>query len=270
MVTAKKKSGKAHTPATSKYVGPKGRRQSVTGERRSSIARPAKTRDRLRPWLELARLLPPPPSRENLKQFENGSVAIDPVRQWQADLRTMPSSELLSRFEHSQLSQEPAIAALLDLHPLRADEEEASRFHDLVSEVASALQVLAPAAQSTRVLKASGDAPVMIYRRYRNSASGNSASSRNEVWIRHGRVATQLVDPFKEFLTALDGVEASRVNQCPVCHHVFVAFRKDQKACSKRCNSIRRVRAWRANQERHEYNRKLRGAGLLKQRKRKR
>jgi hypothetical protein len=50
----------------------------------------------------------------------------------------------------------------------------------------------------------------------------------------------------------------------------FLAFRKDQKACSKRCNAVRRMRDWRKNQEQHEYQRKLRGARPLQGKKRKR
>jgi hypothetical protein len=53
-----------------------------------------------------------------------------------------------------------------------------------------------------------------------------------------------------------------RVRQCPVCKGFFFALRKDQKACSTRCNAARRVRQWRANQVQYEYRRKLRSAGL--------
>jgi hypothetical protein len=186
------------------------------------------------------------------------------VDEWRASIRAIRPSELLRRFERSRVAQEPAITATLDLPLLRADEEEARRFHALVSEVTSTLRGLVAAA-SPGTLEAVGDDPLMISRLYQNPAT-----SRSEIWMRHGVVTTQWIDPFREFLGVLDGTDVTRVRQCPICNHFFLAFRKDQKACSKRCNAVRRVRDWRANQERHEYKRKLRGAGLLKRRRKKR
>jgi hypothetical protein len=78
------------------------------------------------------------------------------------------------------------------------------------------------------------------------------------------------VDPYKHFLSALEGVEAGRVRQCLECRRFFFALRKDQQACSRRCNSSRRVREWRENQTHYEYRRKLRGAGIETGKKRKR
>jgi len=225
---------------------------------------PSKVHDRLQPWLELANLLPPPPSREELEHSVNGLVATDQDHKWQARIHATPPSELLCRFERSQLAEESAITSTLDLRLLRTSEEEARRFHALVSAVATTLRGLVAAA-SPHVLKAVGDDPLMIYRLYQGPAT-----SRSELWMHHGVVTTQWVDPFREFLGVLEGTGVTRVRQCPICDRFFWAFRKDQKACSKRCNAVRRVRDWRANQEQHEYKRKLRGAGLLPRRKRKR
>jgi hypothetical protein len=162
------------------------------------------------------------------------------------------------------LAQEPTIAATLDLGLLLASVEEMRRFHALVRAVASALRGLVAAA-SPHTLEAVGDAPLMISRLYENPAT-----SRSEIWMRHGVVNTHWIDPFREFLDVLDGTDVTRVCQCPICNQFFLALRKDQKACSKRCNAVRRVRHWRKNQKQHEYKRKLRSAGLLQRNKRKR
>jgi len=107
-------------------------------------------------------------------------------------------------------------------------------------------------------LKAAGKTPLLIRRRY-----DTPATSRSEVWIRNGSITTNWFDPVKAFLDALESVEAMRVRKCPVCTNFFYAVRKDQKSCSKRCNAVRRVRSWRANQARHEYKRKFKKAGFL-------
>jgi len=119
------------------------------------------------------------------------------------------------------------------------------------------LRGLASAALSD-TLRAAGKGPLLVSRLY-----DPPATSRSEVWIYDGVVATQYLDPYNDFLVALKGVSATRVRQCPVCNHFFFALREDQKACSKRCNAARRVREWRANQARYEYRRKLTEAGLL-------
>jgi len=172
--------------------------------------------------------------------------------------------EFVHRFERSRLAQALGITDTLDLQLLREDSDHARRFLDLVGEIAAALHTLVNAATNPEVLNAVAKAPLRIRRLYETPAA-----SRSEIWIFKGIVTTRWVDPFKDFLVALEGVEAVRVRQCPVCRHFFYALRKDQKACSKRCNSARRVRDWRANQASHEYQRKLRSAGLLAGRRRK-
>ena len=258
------KPDKASARSTSKHVESQNGQQSVTAERSRRLNPPSKIHEGLQGWLELANLLPPPPTLEELGHFANGLVAMDQLQKWRARIRATSPSELVGRFERSRVPQEPSITGNLDLRLLRTSEEEARRFHALVRAVASTLRGLAAAA-SPHTLKAVGDAPLMISRRYENPAT-----SRSEVWMYHGVVTTLWVDPFREFLGILSGTDVTRLRQCPICKHFFLAFRKDQKACSKRCNVVRRVRDWRANQEQHEYKRKLRGAGLLKRRRKKR
>jgi hypothetical protein len=264
IVTTKDGTSKALARSTSKQVDSQKGQQSVTEDRNGGAIAPSKASNRLRPWMELANLLPPPPSREKLERPASGLASMLNVETWNAEARATSPSELLRRFEGSELIQEQAICSTLDLLLLHTSESEAHRFHALVNAVASTLQQLVSAALPS-VLKALGDESLMIYRLYENPAT-----SRSEIWMHHGVVITKSVDPFAEFLRALEGSDISRVRQCPICNHFFWALRKDQKACSKKCNAVRRVRDWRANQEQHEYNRKLRGSGLLPQRKVKR
>lgn len=251
--------GKEFRRSTSKQVASQDRSQSVTEAVYDANEPPRKTHERLGPWLELANLLPPPPSRDELRFEDPG-----PIGSWQTKCRATPPAKFLNSFMRSRLAQAPAIAATMDLRLLRDDPDEAERFLHLAAEIAAALQTLVSAG-SPKVLKAAGQVPMLIKRLYEAPAASWSA-----IWMTDGVVTTLWADPFRDFLAALKGVEAKRVRQCPTCGHFFYALRKDQKACSKRCNAARRVRDWRANQARHEYRSKLRGAGLLTEKKRKR
>jgi hypothetical protein len=217
---------------------------------------PSKSHELLRPWLELANLLSPPPLSNELERLQNVLASILRVDQWEAECHDLPAAEIVRRFERSPLAHEAAIVASLDLQELHTDEEQARSFRRLIAEIASTLRALV-AAPSSKVLQQVGE--MLIKRLY-----VNPATSRSEIWVRNGLVATSLVDPYKDFLTALAGVELARVRQCGVCSRFFFALRKDQKACSKLCNGTRRVRDWRANQAKHEYRRKLRASGILK------
>jgi hypothetical protein len=59
---------------------------------------------------------------------------------------------------------------------------------------------------------------------------------------------SRIRDPFEEFLGELDACDLSRVKACPVCHTFFIAWRKDQKACSRPCANLLRVRKFRGKQ----------------------
>lgn len=68
------------------------------------------------------------------------------------------------------------------------------------------------AAAAPHVLRAAGETPLLVNQLYESPAT-----SRSEIRIREGRVETQWVDAYKHFLSALEGVEAGRVRQCPEC-----------------------------------------------------
>jgi hypothetical protein len=48
------------------------------------------------------------------------------------------------------------------------------------------------------------------------------------------------------FAAAIDGVEASRIRQCAICHRLFWAGRKTQQGCSVACAHALRNRRYRA------------------------
>jgi len=259
MITKNRRTDKSFQRSTSKQIKHKDRSRSVTKATAGAAERSSKSHERVRPWLELANLLPPPPSDDELRQTPNVLTALPCIWEWQAKLRTITPAEFVRRFERSHLVKEKAITASLDLQLLHSRVDEAERFLELVREIANTLRPLVAAA-SPKVLQAAGRVPLMIRQLY-----GAPTTSRSEAWIRNGAVATCWVDPFQQFLLAIEGVEATRLRQCPVCKHFFFALRKDQKACSKPCNAVRRVRDWRANQAQHEYRRKLKGAGFRRQ-----
>ncbi len=262
MITRKTQRSKALCQVTSKQIASKKQTQSVTDAGRGAGKPPRTSYEHLGPWLQLANLLPPPPSADELKQSP-GLGRVLRIRQWRALCSAIPPIEFVRRFDRSGLADVPSFTASLDLERLGGDPDQARRFLDLACEVAGALRSLARGSNPD-VLRAAGETPLLTARLYENPAT-----SRSEIWIHKGVVATQWVDPFKNFLAALEGTEAMRVRQCPVCSHFFFALRKDRKACSKRCNAVRRVRAWRAGQAEHEYRRKLRTAGLQSQKKKK-
>ena len=261
MITKNSRLHKGPRRSTSKQIEFRNNRRSVTLGDGGASERSSKPLERLRPWLVMANLLPPPPSRAQVDRSPDGPFSML-LSRWEAECRNLPPAELVRRFERSPSAREPAIVASLDLRLLRTSEEEARRFRGLIGEIAFTLRALVLSPKSPQVLEAVGERPLFIRRLY-----GTPATSHSEIWVCNGLVATSWVDPFKDFLTALAGVELARVRQCDVCAHLFFALRKDQKACSKRCNATRRVREWRANQAQHEYRRKLRGAGLLTRKK---
>lgn len=221
--------------------------QSVTEER--------KPYERLQPWLEFAKLLPAPPLAQQ-GDLESLFSQTDRRRGWERQVRDIPPLQFVAAYERCRANHIKKITATIDLDRLRADREPASGFLNLAVDVAHSLCALARASEP-ETLKAAGSVPLMVQILYEPPSV-----ARAEIWIREGVVTTIWTDLFAEFLRALEGVEARCVRQCPVCRHIFFALRKDQKACSKRCNAVRRVRLWRENQDRHEYRRKLRSAGL--------
>src|ERR1700676_3279776 len=102
MIAINMKCGKGSTRFTYKHIAPQNRHQSVTSGRNRGPTLPAKVRDRLQPWLDLANLLPPPPSREKSEHSVNDLIAMNQVGEWRARIRAIPPSELLRRFERSR------------------------------------------------------------------------------------------------------------------------------------------------------------------------
>jgi hypothetical protein len=219
---------------------------------------------RLRPWFQLAGLLPPPPARSPKPLHPLGAFLWTDRWQWRNQCRSEPTTTFVERFERSGLALVPVFAEMLNLDLLRTSSEHGRGLCELAWDVAETLHTLT-AAVSDGALRRAGDTPLLIRRRY-----GTPSASHSEVWVRDGAVTTHWVDPFTKFLDALAGVDAAHVRQCPVCHRLFFAVRKDQKACSKPCNAVRRVRDWRANQAEHEYRRKLKAAGLQPQKRKRR
>jgi hypothetical protein len=225
-------------------------------ERTQSVTEERKPYERLEPWLEFANLLPAPPLSQEA-DLESVWSQMDRRREWERQVRAVPPLQFVAAYERCRAAHIKEITATIDLDRLRADPEPATGFRNLAVDVARSLSTLARASEP-ETLTAAGSVPLMVQILYEPPSV-----ARAEIWIREGVVTTIWTDLFPEFLRALEGVEAQCVRQCPVCRHIFFALRKDQKACSKRCNAVRRVRRWRENQDRHEYRRKLRSAGLV-------
>jgi len=211
-------------------------------------------RERVRPWLELANLLPPPPSREEQSRYPLASFVLH--ARWLRQTQEIRQSEFMRRFERSGLLQTPAFAASIDWPFLCTDPDGPSRLLHLAQEIADTLAPLAMALEPG-VREDAGDASILIKRLYIVPPAW-----RTELWIDKRAPTIRWIDPYRDFMQAIEGLGAIRLGQCPVCNRFFFGLRKDQKACSTRCNAVRRVRDWRAKQDHYEYQRKLRGAGL--------
>lgn len=48
----------------------------------------------------------------------------------------------------------------------------------------------------------------------------------------------------------LEGVDSTRIRECPICHKIFWAGRKDQSGCSDNCRAAQRSRTYRKNYKR--------------------
>ena len=225
-------------------------------ERNRSVTEERKPCERLQPWMEFANLLPAPPLSQEVRP-ESIWSQIERRQEWERKVRTIPPLQFVAAYECCRAAHIKEITATIDLDRLRADPEPATGFRNLAVDVAHSLSALARASDPA-TLAAAGSVPLMVQILYEPPSV-----ARAEIWIRKGVVTTIWTDLYAEFLKALEGVEAQCVRQCPVCGDIFFALRKDQKACSKRCNAVRRVRRWRENQDRHEYRRKLRSAGLV-------
>src|SRR6202022_4468567 len=97
--------------STSKQIDFKKHRGSVTHGAGGASQRPSKPHERLRPWLEIANLLSPPPLRDELERPSNALVSILRVNRWEAEFRNLSPAEIVRRFERSPSAHEGAFVA---------------------------------------------------------------------------------------------------------------------------------------------------------------
>lgn len=74
------------------------------------------------------------------------------------------------------------------------------------------------------------------------------------------------VPAWGQFQKILENADGTRIRKCSInddqCEGYFYAIRSNQTACSLRCARVQRTRRWRGNQDKYEYNRKLKSAGV--------
>jgi hypothetical protein len=73
-----------------------------------------------------------------------------------------------------------------------------------------------------------------------------------EFVIEAGRLRDNPANLRDVFKLALCGAEIDRLRQCGICRHFFYAIPIDRKTCSEKCNTRRRVRAWRGVEDSRE------------------
>ncbi len=72
-------------------------------------------------------------------------------------------------------------------------------------------------------------------------------------------------DPYEDFLAELTHAgDLQRLRSCPACQRFFVAWRSDQKACSRRCANLVREHKFRQKKVEYAANRKFRKRTGLK------
>jgi hypothetical protein len=227
--------------------------QQVT---RSISDSPKKCYLRLEPWLRLANIARPLAEQElrgaiDLRQLSEDFVAaLEP-----ASLRETPSFP--GRRLQALLNNRPAVQP-----PGRKTEGGKVRNEESSGAVALAFYGLATAVLKmlSRVIGVPESLkPGILLENQRGSLMSQFVILKDK----DSRVRVSVFDPYKDFfLRALEGSEVSRHRECEICKNYFYAVRLNQRACSKRCNSVRRVRNWRGKQATYEQNRKFRSAGV--------
>jgi hypothetical protein len=190
----------------------------------------------LKPWLDFANAAYPvmrAPSRwrEGQTNLEELVVAVQPFLQQAQGTREFPARFLL--------------------HYLEPPAKEFEAYNDpaIIADIASGV--------------------IMILEHCVQMAAGESIplvvphSSSIQASVKDGRLELEsFIDPFADFLRAVGGVEARRIGICPICRRFYFAIRSDSRTCSRGCGTALRVREWRVNQNKYEYNRKLKSAGV--------
>lgn len=87
-------------------------------------------------------------------------------------------------------------------------------------------------------------------------------ASKYGLTVENAKVRVEPMAPFAAFAQALEGTEAARIRECPICNRLFYAVRRTRKACTQRCNQALRVRRHRAKQGHYELARKFKAAGI--------
>jgi hypothetical protein len=94
-----------------------------------------------------------------------------------------------------------------------------------------------------------------------DGAAGTVVPVASQVIVVHTKDRPVVVvrDAFGRFIDALiqSGVPGNRLGVCPICGKFFIALRKDQPTCGRRCANNYRVREWRKNSLNYEKSRKL-------------
>jgi len=250
---------------------------------RSNVDQPAKRYERLRQWLELANI--------SLPLLESGETRSNREGRWEAQRSKKDLSALLEliRSPHDRMSDRirlgneaiKAISAFLKDAPETADfpagtlrQWSANRAFDSLLKLATRA---AEAFKFCTLKHAAPDQATLDEGRdfnYREDRISQAAPEARVVLDRSQEcLSVRSFDPYRDyFLPALEGVEIERIRRCPVCGKFLFALRWDRdgkygsKACSKKCNQVRRMRDWRARQSVYEQNRKFKLAGVQPER----
>jgi hypothetical protein len=163
-----------------------------------------------------------------------------------ATLDAFPEPRLLRGVERAAAKQFP------NVKPSKAaffcetffTKERASLLYALGFAVRETLEALIRASQE---YEAGENSPVFA----------TSPYSRAFRILENGRLHERDDDLFHgKFLKgALAEVNINRFMRCEICRAFMYSVRQGQKACSQRCNAVRRVRAWRAKKDKYKFNR---------------
>lgn len=90
------------------------------------------------------------------------------------------------------------------------------------------------------------------------TTSASSAQMTLQLRFADDGTVFRVQDPYEKFLLALTNCDLQRLKSCATCGRFFVAWRKDQKACSLRCANRLRVTKFRKKQAEYLKNREFR------------
>ena len=244
---------KAFSASASKPIQPRIDNLSVTESSTVTVSwndSPRMCYRELEPWLELANLFP-------ADGVGPGFCKNDEVRRfYNAALDVFPEPQYMQGFEREALKEFPKgnpSPAVFFCETLFT-EKTASQLYALGFAVRETFEALIRARQNYEDGEKFPALATGASRRVFEVMPEGRLRERNDVF--HGKFLRE----------ALPRLKITRLARCEVCRRFMYAVREGQKTCSKRCNAVRRVRAWRARQGEYEYNRKLKSAGVKKKR----